>query len=646
MLFKRIEMFNFGRYEGKHSINTAVTQDRNVILVRAHNDRGKTTLFKAIRYALYGEQGIQASSWINLHAASKGGDKMYVEIKFEHDGKEYRLKRSVEFLQTKKGMDISTRGHPRVELFDENGTVETGDVKDVYKDWIDGILPMDASRFFFFDGEEIQKYIDVQSAHVEDAMKKILGIKELFNAAEDMKEIKSEMGAKYSQIARKQSKNEKEKYKLDQLGRDLDSVRKDLEGQETVVKGAKRRREELKNMLMEYKSIEGIVGERDRAEREIGKIKAEMAEVDKMLDKQRGNLGIGMLAGLLYEIDRSNGLEQAVDDCEKITIHSILGQAERICICGRPVDVAAYKTLKLKASDGEPPVAQQLRRFVQRLLIDLQPAKRATELGQSVERRSKLVQGMDTQRTVVKRCTEKINASAPLEAMRSLERQYEEVGMDIGRCESEIRVLRAEQHKKENEKKKVELKIESGVDDEQLRNARRRKDVCDVVIDGICEAVERYYKRRKPELENLISRIFCQLTNNPEMYRGIEIDRQFNLQVVHHDGTKLPTNKYSPSQGASQIVATAMIGGLNRFATKDAPIVIDTPLGRLDPTHRSNVMRYYSHMGKQIIILYQPSEIEKDDLESIRDNLASEWVIESVPDKPDMSHIVQGVSYL
>lgn len=524
------------------------------------------------------------------------------------------------------------------------GTLEGRKECGVDEGWIDGILPMDASRFFFFDGEEIQKYIDVQSAHVEDAMKKILGIKELFNAAEDMKEIKLEMGAKYSQIARKQSKNEKEKYKLDQLGRDLDSVRKDLEGQETVVKGAKRRREELKNMLMEYKSIEGIVGERDRAEQEIGKIKVEMAEVDKMLDKQRGNLGIGMLVGLLYEIDRSNGLEQAVDDCEKIVIHSILGQAKKICICGRPVDVAAYKTLK--ASDREPPVAQQLRRFVQRLLIDLQPAKRATELGQLVERRSKLVQGMDMQRTVVKRCTEKINASAPLEAMRSLERQYEEVGMDIGRCESEIRVLRAEQQKKENEKKKVELKIESVVNDEQLRNARRRKDVCDVVIDGICEAVERYYKRRKPELENFISRIFCQLTNNPEMYKGIEIDRQFNLQVVRHDGTKLPTSKYSPSPGASQIVATAMIGGLNRFATKDAPIVIDTPLGRLDPTHRSNVMRYYSHMGKQIIILYQPSEIEKDDLESIRDNLASEWIIESVPDNPDMSHIVQGVSYL
>lgn len=645
MLFKGIEMFNFGRYAGKHTFSTVVTEERNVILVRASNDRGKTTLFKAIKYALYGEQGMQASRWINFQAAAESDGEMYVEIRFEHDGKEYRLKRSVEFLQTEMGMDISTRGQPRVQLIDHNGPVNLDGSKDA-KDWIDGVLPMDASQFFFFDGEEIQKYIDTHNTSVEDAVKKVLGIKELFNAKDDMKEIKSEIDNEYSRNARKQSRNEKERSKLDKLDKELKIIAKDIEMYESTKKGAKRRQEDLKKKLQQYKSIEEIVKERDRAEKEIVRTNKIAGEVDKILDKQRGNLSIGMLAGLLYTIDKGGEQDQGTDECQEKTIQTILGQSEKVCICGRPIDEASYNTLKSKTIGDEASVALQLRGFVRRILIEVQPGKIIAELRQLAEKKSGLINDMDMQRTVVKRCTDKINKSAPTEEMKGIEMQHDEAGRDIGECESEIRNLERERYRLEMVKEKMEIKIESGADDAQLQNARRRKDICDSIIDGIEEAIERYYKKRKPELENLISKIFYQLTNNPDMYRGIKIDRHFNLQVVRHDGTMLPTDKYSPSAGASQIVATSMIGGMNRFATKDAPIVIDTPLGRLDPIHRANLMIYYSQMGRQIIILYQPSEIVKGDLESIRDKLASEWSIESIQGKPDLSSIVEEVSYV
>lgn len=646
MLFKGIEMYNFGRYAGKHEFETPVTRDRNVILVRAQNDRGKTTLFRAIKFALYGEHGMQASSWVNFQAAASGDGEMYVEIRFEHDGRDYRLRRSVGFRQTETGMDIATRGMPRAELFDEDGLVEAGGSRDAYRDRIDGMLPMDASQFFFFDGEEIQRYIGGQNASVEDAVKKVLGIKELFNAKEDMEEVKSAIDKEYSRNARRQSRNEKEKEMLEQLERGLDTNKKDIKSQEAVKRGAARQREELRARLLECKSIEGTVMERNRAEMEIDRIKKADVEIDKALGKQMSGLGVGMLAGLLYTIDKGGGEDQTADECEERTIQAILDQPEKTCLCGRPVDAAAHKALKSRTSRGEPPATLQLRWFVRRLLIDVQPGKMAAELRQTAERKSQLVEDMDAQRTIVERCAEKINTSAPLEDMEAIEGQYEEAGSDIGRCDERLLTLNEERQKMEREKDKIEIRIEASADDAQLQGARRRKDVCDSVIDGIQDAIDGYYKKRKPELESLTSKIFSQLTNNPDMYRGVNIDRRFNLQVVRHDGTMFPTDKYSPSAGASQIVATAMIGGMNRFATKDAPIVIDTPLGRLDPVHRANVMIYYSQMGRQIIILYQPSEIGESDLENIRDKLASEWAIESVQGNPDLSRIVQEASYL
>ena len=56
-----------------------------------------------------------------------------------------------------------------------------------------------------------------------------------------------------------------------------------------------------------------------------------------------------------------------------------------------------------------------------------------TELRQTAERRSRLTRDMDAQRTVVERCTDKINTGAPLEEMRAIEGQYEEAGREIGR---------------------------------------------------------------------------------------------------------------------------------------------------------------------------------------------------------------------
>ena len=438
MLFAGIEMNNFGRYAGKHTFVTPVTRDRNVILVRASNDRGKTTLFRAIKYALYGEHGMQASSWINFQAAARGDGEMYVEIRFEHGGRNYRLRRSVRFHQTEMGMDIATRGSPRVELFDEDGPVEEGGSRDAHKDRIDGMLPMDASQFFFFDGEEIQKYIGGQSVSVEDAIKKVLGIKELFNAKEDMEEIKTRIDAEYSRNARKQSKNERERDKLEQLDGELTAIRKDIESQEVVRRGAGRQQEELRAKLLQYKSIEGTVAERERAGREIGRIEREAAEIDKALSKQMGGLGAGILAGLLYTIDKGGGRDSVIDECEEKTIQRILDQSKKTCVCGRPVDVVARRKLKARMLGGEPSVALQLRWLVQRLLIDVQPGKIAAELRQTAERRSRLTRDMDAQRTVVERCTDKINTGAPLEEMRAIEGQYEEAGREIGRCDSEI----------------------------------------------------------------------------------------------------------------------------------------------------------------------------------------------------------------
>ena len=58
MKLKKIELRNWGRYPSV-TLDVDSPKDKPVVLIRAKNDRGKTTFFYAIKYALYGKKGFK-----------------------------------------------------------------------------------------------------------------------------------------------------------------------------------------------------------------------------------------------------------------------------------------------------------------------------------------------------------------------------------------------------------------------------------------------------------------------------------------------------------------------------------------------------------------------------------------------------------
>ena len=86
MIIKNIEIKNWGRYPSI-DIPVDVNNDRNVVLIRARNNNGKTTLFYALKWVLYGDDGLlshqrqtESIEWINRQAAADGDGEMYVEL--------------------------------------------------------------------------------------------------------------------------------------------------------------------------------------------------------------------------------------------------------------------------------------------------------------------------------------------------------------------------------------------------------------------------------------------------------------------------------------------------------------------------------------------------------------------------------------
>ena len=144
--------------------------------------------------------------------------------------------------------------------------------------------------------------------------------------------------------------------------------------------------------------------------------------------------------------------------------------------------------------------------------------------------------------------------------------------------------------------------------DEDLKKIIAQEEYVEKSIKVFVKSFSDYFEIEKPRLEKTITGIFLQLTNAPKKYKAIHLTTNFDIEIERQDGLKFPAHRYSPSAGAGQIAVTAVIAGFNQFSTRKAPVVIDTPAGRLDPIHTENLLEFY-HLHLFLIVFVSTSTV-------------------------------------
>jgi DNA sulfur modification protein DndD len=82
------------------------------------------------------------------------------------------------------------------------------------------------------------------------------------------------------------------------------------------------------------------------------------------------------------------------------------------------------------------------------------------------------------------------------------------------------------------------------------------------------------------------------------------------------DGTSLDPTRLSA--GERQMLATAVLWGLSKSTGRILPTIIDTPVGRLDRSHRTNLVeRYFPNASRQVVLLSTDEEIVGDYLKRL-----------------------------
>ncbi|MEY3221594.1 MAG: sulfur modification protein DndD, partial [Cyanobacteriota bacterium] len=141
---------------------------------------------------------------------------------------------------------------------------------------------------------------------------------------------------------------------------------------------------------------------------------------------------------------------------------------------------------------------------------------------------------------------------------------------------------------------------------------------------------ERLTLRKLNKLEEEVKNCFLYLLHKSDLVHRIAIDaKSFGLSLYDLNGKLVP--KHRLSAGEKQLLAIAFLWGLAKVSGKRLPVAIDTPLGRLDSSHRNNLVeRYFPSASHQVILLSTDTEISKKEVELLRENeaIAREYLLQ------------------
>ena len=122
----KLMMSAFGPYAGRQEIDLGALGSQGLYLITGDTGAGKTTIFDAITFALYGEPSGQNRDASMLRSKyAEDGTPTEVELTFLHAGKQYTVRRNPKYMRKKSRGPGETEQDAGAELKLPDGRVET-----------------------------------------------------------------------------------------------------------------------------------------------------------------------------------------------------------------------------------------------------------------------------------------------------------------------------------------------------------------------------------------------------------------------------------------------------------------------------------------------------------------------------------------
>ena len=640
---------NFMPYKEPISVDFPTDDYRNVMIVFGDNMRGKTSLMNALRWGFYGRamgrhsRPIYLPDIVNSDAAREDDWRVDVLIKFEAAGHSYELRRTAE-RKAHVATPTRTEDFAVAVHLQKDGIVVAGDQVEAE---INQVAPNQVSRFFLFDGELLQEYEELliegseQGRQIKDAIEQVLGVPALTNG-------RSELGAILKSATKRQTIEmtqiaglERAAENTNRLSVKLDSQEADLVQLQARLAQTREERATLEDELEKAATILALKANLDAA-------KASAETNDQTLKRKRVDRHTLLAIAWQDMLDAKLEARREVLRARQATATEALKKRVRV--------ESALSNVRKTLQTSKCPECGQLYPENERAALGRRQAELEAELEAMAEDPTDL-QALSAELVTL----EKIRGSSARERLIAIDRDIRSAEVALQKAENDVERITEQiaghdtaelarkrfqhQEKLKNEGKLTgdintsRVEIQKTKDElavarksiEGLAPARSKRSTVKVKLAADLErifaaSVERLRDRLRQQVEKLASASFKEMTTQ-KAYRGLSINNNYGLSILDSAGRTVSIR----SAGAEQVVALSLIDGLNRTGRAIGPVVMDTPFGRLDLTHRDNILAYLPTVTSQFVLLVHGGEIRPEtDLAGIKARIGAVYTIREV----------------
>ena len=636
MHFTKVELHNFGIYKGTHVMCLRnKSGNRNITLVGGLNGRGKTTFHDAVLLALYGRQALKY-----IQEKARSYEKLLVDHINKHtldditfiavsicldDGTNLRIKRSWQLKNGKLEQNV---------IVEKNGS-EDKYLGESWSYYIEEILPFGIAKFFFFNNEKITQLADdITFEQVKTSIKSAIGISTIEKAIEHVDEV----------IKRKNNALLAfEKSELNTDFKEVNSKIKDVEKQITEAMNAYYNAERIRDEYIakieikekEFWSTGGALSiNRDKIQQEKKRISAEVEALQAEIKQISGNPSTPLfmcknLVRQSYENELIYQQEEAKYYSNKIIFELHQQIMDKLSICG--LDKMSFE--KVKSVVDEVLVNKYSKAFIAQNRKSISAASKLlyehliTEVFQNIIHQiTVLISKIDEQENEIlnldihlEKANEKTLAMQLFEALKFLEAKRAEADFEYEKYKKSLENLNYQYETLKLQRKNLYKSVvekQNANDD----NARILKYAV-MSMDVLNEFKIRLQREKLNKLSNTITKCFKELVEKDSLVSNIKIESDtLDVIILDIDGNELL--KTQLSAGEQQMFAVAVVWALAITSGYKAPVVVDTPMARLDSAHRTNfVTKYLPEASSQVVVLSTDEEIYGQYLDEIRDKI-------------------------
>ncbi|CAH7485098.1 DNA sulfur modification protein DndD [Vibrio chagasii] len=644
MLITKLTLNNFRVFRGVHEIDLRPAPprlskngpiegtERPIILFGGLNGAGKTSILTAVRLALFGRQSfsqvlsngeyVDALSELIHKGVGHGGvqDNASIELEFKYsqNGEENTYKVIRGWKRGKKdNLCLEKDGIQIPELNYEQ-----------CQGFLNELIPTGIADLFFFDGEKIAELAEDESGTVlKTAVRRLLGLDVIAKLKSDLNIFLKKQGSGALSQSLKEEMNALDEQRIDHE-RKAEKLRGEADIVDAQIELVSRDILNLENKLSQNGGAWAKT--REDEQHKVESLLKEKVELEKQIRMEmETNLPFSLAPKAMQRLQTQIKQEQQVKKKQNFgnELDSFL---ETLCSKYPSFDTEMAQNAiadSFKAHVGEFDSTE--------LLLDISNRQANTIDYQLSSLSQDSFSRFDKARVRLQKVEEEIDNASNNIARAPEQEQVQELFTDVRALDKKKEKLIIDYHDLlEKAKRELRLALETARQIQKLHDKHKDQSNKDQSISNAQNSIllldkfgEQLTKARVNQLENEFVQSYKKLARKEDLQLTASINpATFDVELVDEHNIKI--NRKAMSAGEKQIYAISILEALGRTSGRKLPIIIDTPLGRLDSHHRDKLVEnYFPTASHQVVILSTDTEIDRNYTSLIQDDIARTYEI-------------------